>query len=88
MKSLTIAVIAATIMAFSAGRAVAGQTPGSDWIPADKVIQKLMEKGYSNISKLEADDGRWEAKATLNGARQKIYLDPRSGEIVGHKPTR
>ncbi|MGB3867524.1 MAG: PepSY domain-containing protein [Xanthobacteraceae bacterium] len=80
--------IAAAMLAASTATSLADQTPGADWMTADKVIQKLMEKGYTNISKLEADDGRWEAKATLNGARQKVYLDPRSGEVVGQKPTR
>ena len=80
--------VAATAMALAfTSLAHAGQ-PGADWLRADQVIQKLMEKGYTNISSLEADEGRWEAKAMLNGARQKVYLDPRSGEVVGHKPTR
>jgi len=86
MKRLSLAIAAAWLAASSAP-GFADQ-PGPDWISADRVIQKLTEKGYTNISKVEADDGRWEAKAVLNGARQKVYLDPRTGEVVGHKPTR
>lgn len=86
MKNLPAAIVAA-LFVLSPAAALADQ-PGADWMPMDQVIQKLMAKGYTNISKLEADDGRWEAKAMLNGARQKLYLDPRSGEVIGQKPTR
>jgi hypothetical protein len=87
MKIRHVAVATMMLVLAATSFAYADQ-PGSDWMPADQAIQKLMEKGYTDVSKLEADDGRWEAKAMLNGVRQKVYLDPRSGEVVGHKPAR
>jgi hypothetical protein len=87
MRTRYVAVAAMMLYLAASSFAYADQ-PGSDWMPADQVIQQLMGKGYTDVSKLEADDGRWEAKATLNGVRQKVYLDPHSGEVVGHKPAR
>ncbi|HWW47605.1 MAG TPA: PepSY domain-containing protein [Xanthobacteraceae bacterium] len=80
--------LAAAVAALSAAGAAHADQPGADWLTADQVIQKLMAQGYTNISSLEADNGRWEAKAVLNGARQKIYLEPRTGQVLGHKPTK
>jgi peptidase YpeB-like protein len=37
--------------------------PGSDWMPADQVIAKLVsEGGYSVVSEIEAEHGRWEGE--------------------------
>jgi Peptidase propeptide and YPEB domain len=51
-------------------------------MPAQQIIDKALKSGYSQVSKIEADDGRWEGKGTKNG--QKI--DALSGRIVfGHR---
>jgi hypothetical protein len=34
--------------------------PGPDWMPMEQVEAKVLQSGYSQVSKLEADDGRWE----------------------------
>ena len=68
----------ATVMAGSAY----ADRPGADWISAATVIEKVTAKGYSNIGKVEADDGHWEVKATLNGVRYELDVDPRTGEII------
>ncbi|WP_347263873.1 PepSY domain-containing protein [Nitrobacter sp.] len=67
-----------------AGLAYADQ-PGTDWMPADQVIQKLTAQGYTNFSKVEADDGHWELEADLKGVRYDLEVDPKSGEVTKSK---
>lgn len=81
MKKLSVAVLAAAMAALSAGAASADQ-PGADWLKPEQVTQKLTAKGYSNFSKLEADDGHWELEADLNGVRYDLHVDPKTGEVV------
>ena len=38
-------------------------------MPVEQVIAKVLQSGYSLISKLEADDGRWEVEGNKNGKR-------------------
>ncbi|MBN9147472.1 MULTISPECIES: PepSY domain-containing protein [unclassified Nitrobacter] len=80
MKIRYVAIAMAAAMA-AAGLAHADQ-PGADWMPADQVIQKLTAKGYTNFSKVEADDGHWELEADLKGVRYDLHVDPKSGEIT------
>ena len=56
--------------------------PGSDWMPLDRAYRTLTEAGFTQITKIEADDGRWEAKATKDGTLVKVFVDPRSGAIT------
>lgn len=80
MKIRYVAIAMAAAMA-AAGLAHADQ-PGADWMPVDQVIQKLTAKGYTNFSKVEADDGHWELEADLKGVRYDLHVDPKSGEIT------
>ena len=80
MKIRYVAIAMAAAMT-AAGLAHADQ-PGADWMPADQVIQKLTAKGYTNFSKVEADDGHWELEADLKGVRYDLHVDPKSGEIT------
>jgi len=80
MKIRYVAIAMAAAMA-AAGLAHADQ-PGADWMHADQVIQKLTAKGYTNFSKVEADDGHWELEADLKGVRYDLHVDPKSGEIT------
>jgi len=75
---------AGLLVTMFAGAAYADR-PGADWISAATVIEKVTAKGYGNIGKVEADDGHWEVKATLNGVRYELDVDPRSGEIIKSK---
>ena len=77
---------AATAWVLAASGLAHADQPGTDWIPADQVIQKLTGKGYTNFSKVEADDGYWELEADLNGVRYDLHVDPKSGEITKSEP--
>lgn len=64
------------------GIAYAGQ-PGPDWMPLEKVKEKLMSSGYTSIIKLDADDGHWDGEGIKNGKVMEFDLDPKSGEVLG-----
>jgi hypothetical protein len=64
------------------GIALAGQ-PGSDWMPADKVKEKLMSSGYTSIIRLDADDGHWDGEGIKNGKVMEFDLDPKTGVVLG-----
>ncbi len=61
-------------------------TPGADWMPADRVKQKLMAAGYTSITEFEADDGHWEGEGVKNGVKMQFHADPKTGAILSEKP--
>jgi peptidase YpeB-like protein len=76
---LVLAVLATT----GAARA---ENPGPDWMPAEKVIEKVLQAGYSQVTKIEADDGRWEGEGIKNGKKMDFHADPKTGVITSEKP--
>lgn len=60
--------------------------PGPDWMPAEKVIEKILQSGYSQVTKIEADDGRWEGEGIKNGKKMDFHADPKTGAITREKP--
>jgi hypothetical protein len=52
---------------------------------ADQVIQKLLQSGYTMISKIEADDGRWEGNGIKNGLKMEFHADAKSGVVTFEK---
>ena len=60
--------------------------PGADWMPAQQVIQQVLKSGYTQVTKLEADDGRWEGKGIKNGQKMEFHADPKTGVIAFEKP--
>ncbi|MBN9507584.1 MAG: PepSY domain-containing protein [Alphaproteobacteria bacterium] len=63
----------------------AADQPGADWMGMDQVLSKLTAAGYSNVSKIEADDGRWEGKAMKDGKMVEFKVDPHSGAVIQEK---
>lgn len=87
MKFRTLATVALMLTVGLAGPAMAKKDkPGSDWIPAEQVKQKLMDAGYSSITELEADDGHWEGEGLKNGVKMEFHVDPKTGAITKEKP--
>jgi hypothetical protein len=87
MRKLAALAFAISLAALSATPALA-DWPGHDWMPAEQVILKLKAAGYSDIAKIEADDGRWEGKGLKDGQKMKFHADPRTGAITSEKPDR
>ena len=84
MKFATILVLGSLALA-SAARA---DQPGPDWMPMEHVKAKVMDSGYSQVTKLEADDGQWEGEGVKNGQKMEFHADPKTGVIVREKPDR
>ena len=59
--------------------------PGPDWMPAQQVIEKVLKSGYTQVTELEADDGRWEGEGIKNGQKMDFHADPRTGVITFEK---
>ena len=60
--------------------------PGPDWMPAQQVIEQVLKSGYTQVTELEADDGRWEGEGTKNGQKMEFHADPKTGVITFEKP--
>lgn len=56
--------------------------PGADWMTKEQVTRKLQAMGYTDIRKLEADDGHWEGDASKAGASYEIHVDPHTGALL------
>ena len=59
--------------------------PGPDWMPAQQVIEQVLKSGYTQVTKLKADDGRWEGEGIKNGQKMDFHADPKTGEIISEK---
>ena len=82
MRPIPILALALALNAGLSGFAMADQ-PGPDWLPIDQVKKALMAEGYTEISKLEADDGHWEGEGLkADGKRYEFHVDPQSGAIT------
>ena len=61
MKRIAAVAFVAILASLSTAKA---DQPGPDWMPAQQVIEKVLKSGYTQVTQLEADDGRWEGKAS------------------------
>jgi hypothetical protein len=59
--------------------------PGPDWMSAQQVIEKVLQSGYTQVTQLEADDGRWEGEGIKNGQKMDFHADPKTGAITFEK---
>lgn len=59
--------------------------PGADWMPAQQVIEQVLKAGYTQVTKIEADDGRWEGEGIKNGKKMEFHADPKTGVITSEK---
>jgi hypothetical protein len=78
---MKLTVAALVLLTGSAGAAFADQ-PGRDWLTIDQVRQILANAGYTQITELEADDGRWEGEGIKNGQAMDFEIDPHSGRFT------
>jgi len=56
--------------------------PGPDWMPAQQVIEQVLKSGYTQVTKIEAEDGRWEGEGIKNGQKMAFQADPKTGVIT------
>jgi hypothetical protein len=72
--------LAAALTTGLAGPAFADRA-GPGWISIEQATQKAKEAGYAEVTEIEADDGRWEAKGVKNGQIYEFHIDPMSGAV-------
>jgi hypothetical protein len=84
MNRFASVVFAIALSTASIGLARADQ-PGPDWMPAQQVIEKVLQSGYTQVTQLEADDGRWEGEGIKNGQKMEFHADSRTGVIILEK---
>jgi hypothetical protein len=41
-------------------------------------IQKALNSGYTKVTELKADDGRWEGEGIKNGQKMEFHADPKT----------
>ena len=63
----------------------AADQPGPDWMTAQQVIEQVLKSGYTQVTKLEADDGRWEGEGIKNGQKMDFHADPKTGVITSEE---
>jgi len=80
-------VVAMVLSVGSVGWSRADETE-PDWIPIQQIIEKALTSGYTQITKIEADDGRWEGEGIKNGQKMEFRADPKTGEIISEKVDR
>ena len=80
------ALIFSAFLACSAAGFAYADMPGADWMPKEQIVEKLKGMGYTDIRKLEADDGHWEGDASKGGKVYEIHVDPHSGELTKNEP--
>ena len=87
MNKLASVAFAVALSAGSLNLARADQ-PGPDWMPAQQVIEQVLKSGYTQVTQLEADDGRWEGEGgegIKNGQKMDFHADPKTGVIIFEK---
>lgn len=86
----TMLAIAAIATAFtgaafaqSAGNATPDNGQPESWLTIPVIYENVTAAGYTDISEIERDDGKYEVKGVdADGNRVKLYVDPQSGEIL------
>jgi hypothetical protein len=75
----------AIALSFTGSNLASSDQPGPDWMPAQQVIEKVLKSGYTQVTQLEADDGRWEGEGIKNGQKMDFHADPKTGVITFEK---
>ena len=75
----------AAALSFSALHLARADQPGPDWMPAQRVIEQVLKSGYTQVTKIEAEGGRWEGEGIKNGKRMEFHADPKTGVITTEK---
>lgn len=83
MKSIKKVFVGVVLIASVASTAAWADQPGADWITKAQAQQTLKAAGYTQITKIEADDGHWEGEGLKrDGKKYEFHVDPHSGKIT------
>jgi len=80
-----LAVVSTVVVALSAPMAFAGSS--TTLLTQDQIIKKVLDQGYTEVIRMEMEDGLYEVKAkNKDGERVNLNVDPKSGTVLGvHK---
>ncbi|MCK1720720.1 PepSY domain-containing protein [Bradyrhizobium sp. 141] len=81
-------VVLAVVLSAVAVSVARADRPGADWMPIQQVVEKVLKSGFTLVSKIEADDGRWEGEGIKDGQKMKFHADPKTGELISARPDR
>jgi hypothetical protein len=87
-RTALMATVLASSLAIGSVKLVKADQPAADWMPAQQVIETVLKSGYTQVTKLEADDGRWEGEGIKNGQKMEFHADPKTGAVTFEKPDR
>jgi len=85
MNKIAMVVFTAALSASSLNHANADQL-GAELMPAELVQQMILQSGYTEVTKLTADGGEWEAEGVKNGKKMEFRADPKAGAIIEEEP--
>jgi hypothetical protein len=46
--------------------------PGPDWMPLQQVVEQVLKSGYTQVNKVDAEDGQWEGEGIKNGQKMEF----------------
>lgn len=75
-------VLLAAVLLVGTASLVHADQVGPAWMTLSQVTHDLQSMGYTNIGKIEADDGLWKAHTMKGGLFYKVELDPYSGHVI------
>ncbi len=87
-RTALMATVLAGSLAIGSVKLVKADQPAADWMPAQQVIETVLKSGYTQVTKIEADDGRWEGEGIKNGQKMEFHADPKTGAITFERPDR
>ena len=80
------AVLVASALVIGSSMLAYADMPGADWMTKEQITQKLKGMGYTDVMKLEADDGHWEGDAMKDGKTYEVHVDPHTGKLTKNEP--
>jgi uncharacterized membrane protein YkoI len=75
-----------SVALLAASTAAAGALPPGSAKPLSEVLTSLDAAGYTAVTDVEFDDGRWEVEALKGDAALEIHVDPQSAKVVSEVP--
>ncbi|WP_250464583.1 PepSY domain-containing protein [Microbulbifer litoralis] len=76
----------ATLIAVAVQPAVADEKPPAGAMALSTLLTKLEQLGYTPITDVSLDNGRWEIEAYKGAEKRDLEVDPNSGKVLSDRP--
>lgn len=88
MKAMTRLFTGLALVGAMGASSAWADTPDADWkVSKDQAEATLKGAGYTQITKIEADDGHWEGEGIKGDGKQyEFQVDPHDGKIIKDEP--